>query len=426
MMRKHTYVSAEKFILSREFFGMKLGLDNITEFLSDIGSPQNQYLTIHIAGTNGKGSTASILASVLHAAGYKTGLFTSPHLVSLRERVTVNNRRISTRSVTAFVDRNRVELTRRKLSFFELVTAMALDHFQRSGVDIAVIETGLGGRLDATNVLAPILTVITDISRDHMEILGHGLPRIAREKAGIIKPSVPNLVGLLPEEAEKVIRSVCARRHAPFHRMKRSEFTVDIPRMRLDFISNGFAYSGLRPSLYGQHQLRNSALALKALALLQQSGLAISKKAVYEGLDSTHWPGRFQVIIRRNRPTHVFDVGHNVGGVQAFVESFQNRFPEKKSLIITGFVKKKEHQKMFDALSSIAGEYALVPLKSQRSMPLDELMEQMNWRSIKVRKFSSLEAAYKKLLKQTTSDDIISVIGSHYLVGEFFGKFNVK
>ena len=164
-MRKHTYVSAEKFILSREFFGMKLGLDNITEFLDDIGSPQLQYLTVHIAGTNGKGSTASLLASVLRAAGYKTGLFTSPHLVSLRERIRVNGRMISTRSVAAFIDRHRKELTRRKLSFFELVAAMALDHFQRSGVDIAVIETGLGGRLDATNVLAPILTIITDISR---------------------------------------------------------------------------------------------------------------------------------------------------------------------------------------------------------------------------------------------------------------------
>lgn len=425
-MRKHNYVSAEKFILSREFFGMKLGLDNITEFLSDIGSPQNQYLTIHIAGTNGKGSTASMLASMLSAAGYKTGLFTSPHLVSLRERAKVNGRKISTRSVTGFVDRHRADLTRRKLSFFELVTAMALDHFRRSQVDIAVIETGLGGRLDATNVLAPILTIITDISRDHMEILGPGLSRIAREKAGIIKPSVPNLVGFLPAEAEQVIRSVCARRGAPFHRMKRSEFTVDLERMRLDFKSNGFAFRNLQPSLYGQHQMRNSALALKAVSLLQQAGLAVSKRAVYEGLASTNWPGRFQVIAGRNRPTHIFDVGHNVGGVQAFVESFQRRFPGKRSLIITGFVKKKEHQKMFDALSSIAGEYALVPLKSQRSVPLDELMEQTNWRGIKVRRFASLEAAYKKLLKQTASDDIISIIGSHYLVGEFFGKFNVK
>ncbi len=425
-MRKHTYVSAEKFILSREFFGMKLGLDNITEFLGDIGSPQNQYLTIHIAGTNGKGSTASLLASVLRRAGYKTGLFTSPHLVSLTERITVNGRRISTRSVSAFVDRHRAELTRRKLSFFELVTAMGLDHFQRSGVDIAVIETGLGGRLDATNVLSPTMTIITDISRDHMEILGPGLRRIAREKAGIIKPSVPNLVGLLPDAAEKVVRSVCAQRRAPFHQIRKSEFSVDGPRMRLDFKSNGFSFRGLQPSLYGQHQLRNTALALKAVSLLRRSGLSISKKAVVEGLKTVHWPGRFQVITGKNRPTHVFDVGHNVGGMQAFVQSFQNRFPEKKALIITGFVKRKEHQKMFDELSSIACEYALVPLMSQRTMPLGELMEQTNWRGIKVRKFSSLEAAYKRLLKQSGSDDIISVIGSHYLVGEFFGKFNVK
>ena len=191
-------------------------------------------------------------------------------------------------------------------------------------------------------------------------------------------------------------------------------------------MSNGFVFRGLQSSLYGQHQLRNSALALKAVSLLRQFGLSISEKAVVEGLAAVRWPGRFQVITKKNQPTHVFDVGHNVGGVQAFVESFQNRFPEKKAIIITGFVKRKEHQKMFDALSSIAGEYALVPLKSHRTTPLGELMERTNWRGIKVRRFSSLEAAYKRLLKQSASDDIISVIGSHYLVGEFFDKFNVK
>ena len=203
-MRKHSFVSAEKYILSREFFGMKLGLENITEFLSDLDNPQKKYLTIHISGTNGKGSTASILAAIFQENGYKTGLFTSPHLVSLRERIRVNGNLISKNSVTGFINRNRLELSRRKLSFFELISAMAFDYFSRQKVDVAIIETGLGGRLDATNVLHPILTITTGISKDHSEILGNSLPVIAKEKAGIIKPDTPHLVGLIPKNTFKV------------------------------------------------------------------------------------------------------------------------------------------------------------------------------------------------------------------------------
>ncbi|HWR83019.1 MAG TPA: Mur ligase family protein, partial [Candidatus Deferrimicrobium sp.] len=197
-MPKHTYRQAERFLLSREFFGMKLGLENITRFLDFIGSPQRAYPTIHIAGTNGKGSVAAMLDAILRAAGYKCGLYTSPHLVDMRERIRVNGRKIPAPSVAAFVDRHRPELTKRKLSFFEVMTALALEHFEKTRVDVAVIETGLGGRLDATNVLAPLLTIVTDISHDHMDILGASLTKIAREKAGIIKPSTPHLVGLLP------------------------------------------------------------------------------------------------------------------------------------------------------------------------------------------------------------------------------------
>lgn len=178
---KHNYVSAERFILSREFFGMKLGLENIGQFLRDVGSPQDRFQSIHIGGTNGKGSTATMLASVLQEAGYRTGLFTSPHLVTLRERVRVNGEMIPKRSVTAFIDRHRRELTRRKISYFELVTAMAFDHFARQGVEVAVVEVGLGGRLDATNVLQPLLTVTTDVDFDHVEILGSSLARIDRK-----------------------------------------------------------------------------------------------------------------------------------------------------------------------------------------------------------------------------------------------------
>jgi len=416
------YRTAERFLLSREFFGMKLGLENITEFLVAIGSPQLSYPTIHVAGTNGKGSTVSMLAAVLRAQGYRTGLYTSPHLVSLRERVRVDGHPIPERSVTAFVARYRRELVRRKLSFFEVLTAMAFEHFARAGVDLAVVETGLGGRLDATNVLCPLLTVTTDISRDHMEILGRTLRKIAFEKAGIVKSGVPHLIGLLPPVAEEVIARCCAELGAPLHRLRPRDFAAFGESNRLDFHENGWRISGLVPGLIGPHQLRNTALALKALAILRDQGLAIDKQAVYQGMARLEWPGRFQIVARRGRPTLVFDVGHNAGGIAAFVETFQTRFPGRKALILTGFVKRKEHQKMVDHLAKIAAQYVIVPLDTKRSVDTAHLLGTINWRRVPVHRAGSVATGWRRVARTAQPDDIIAVIGSHYLVGEFFEK----
>jgi len=425
-MPRHTYAAAERFILSREFFGMKLGLENITAFLRSIGCPQENYKTIHIAGTNGKGSTAAMLEAIYRAQGYRTGLFTSPHLVSLRERVCVNGRKIPERSVTAFVDRYRKQLTERKLSFFEVITAMGLEHFARAGVEIAVIETGLGGRLDATNVLRPELTITTDISRDHLEILGTTIRKIAREKAGILKKSVPHLVGLLPEAAESVIRHHCRRAGSRFHKLTPRDFVFDTDRFRLDFKYNGLALSGVRPSLIGPQQLKNTALVLKAVSILNERGLRVSKRAILQGISQTDWPGRFQIVEYPDKPIHVFDVCHNAAGVQAFADTFRIRFPGKKARIITGFVKRKEHQKMFNSLSKVAESYALVPLRTGRSTNLDDLIRNIDWKDVPLKRYGSLKTAHRKTLRDSCHGDVIAVIGSHYLVGEFFDKIGVK
>ncbi len=425
-MQRHDYASAERFLLSREFFGLKLGLENITEFLKSIGAPQLRYPTIHIAGTNGKGSVASMLAEVMREQGYKTGLFTSPHLVSFRERVRVDGRPIPKRSLISFVDHHRPQLVKRKLSFFEVVTAMALEHFARVGVDIAVIETGLGGRFDATNVLKPLVTITTDISRDHMEILGNTLAKIAFEKAGIIKPGVPHVTGLLPEAAEKVIRLACRKQGAPCYRLLKKEFQPYINDMKLGFSSNGFSIKPFRPGMYGEHQLRNCAVALKTLSVLRAGGWPVSMRAIRAGLSRAQWPGRFQIIQRKNQPDLLFDVGHNAGGVAAFVKAFQDHYPGRKGHIITGFVKRKEHQKMFDALRHITHRYYLVPLKTHRSSDIDELIRQINWRGVPVKRCAGLRSAYNKLAKDCSADDIIAVVGSHYLVGEFFQAYGIR
>jgi dihydrofolate synthase/folylpolyglutamate synthase len=425
-MPGHSYASAERFLLSREFFGMKLGLENITSFLESIGTPQQHYHTIHLAGTNGKGSCAAMLDSILRSHGYKTGLFTSPHLVNFRERVRVNGRMIPKPSLVRFVDQHRKELTRRKLSFFETVTAMALQYFARTAVDVAVIETGLGGRLDATNVLSPLLTMTTDISRDHVEILGSTLPKIAVEKAGIIKPGVPHLVAALPRPAERVIARRCDQLSAPLHRLTAPDYLAHNRDMTLDFNCNGYTVSGLKCSLFGEHQLKNAALVLKALTILKERGLKVSTGDLKNGLGRVKWPGRFQIVLCKGRPTLVLDVCHNEGGVRAFVDAFKARFPNRRAAVLTGLVKRKEHQRIFDILRPIAASYSVVPLQTHRSTDLSELMRAVDFRGVATKRWGSMPAAYRSLSKTGTPEDVIAVIGSHFLVGEFLEKFPIS
>jgi len=421
-----SYHSAERFILSREFFGMKLGLENIMEFLQKIGNPQDKYKTVHIAGTNGKGSTAAMLDAIFRAQGYKTGLYTSPHLVDFRERIQVNGEKIARQAVASFITKYKRVLQKRKLTFFEVVTALAFDYFARWRVDVAVIETGLGGRLDATNVLSPNLTMTTDIDFDHTDVLGDTIGLISREKAGIIKSGKPHLMGLLPKQAIEILSNKCDEMNSPLHQVADFNYKMNVENMSLDFKDEGLQLSDIAPALYGPHQLKNAALVLKAASIFRQNGLFVSKRAVIKGITKTNWPGRFQVLSQTGRSTIVLDVAHNPGGIRAFVESFKLCYPQKRALLLSGFVKRKNHQAIFDLLSEIASEYALAPLKTRRSADLAELTKTIDFREIPARRFGSFSAAFNYLTKKAGSDDIICVVGSHYLVGEFLEKFGEK
>ena len=425
-MSRLSYESARRFIFSREFFGMKLGLENITEFLDQLGQPQGKYKTVHIAGTNGKGSTAAMLAAIFRAKGFKTGLYTSPHLVDFRERIQVNGQKIDKQSVLEFISLHKKILQNRKLTFFEVVTALALEYFACKKVDVAVIETGLGGRLDATNVLSPNLTITTDIDFDHTDVLGDTLKKISWEKAGIIKSGKPHLVGLLPKQAMDIFDRQCKRLKSPLYKLSDTDFRMQIERMQVDFNDKGLKLAEVAPALYGPHQLKNTALVLKAASIFRQNGLYVSRKAVVEGIKNTYWPGRFQVLLRPGYPTVVLDVAHNPGGVRAFVKSFRLRFPNKPATLVTGFVKGKKHQSMFDLLSTISSGYALVPLKTHRSVDLPELIKTIEFGAVPYKRYGSLAAAFNNLTKKQGSDDIICVVGSHYLVGEFLEKFGEK
>ncbi|HVP07201.1 MAG TPA: Mur ligase family protein [Candidatus Acidoferrum sp.] len=306
------------------------------------------------------------------------------------------------------------------------MTALAFDYFARCDVDIAVIEVGLGGRLDATNILHPELTIITDISYDHVEILGTTLRKIAREKAGIIRSGVPNLIGQLPNEAENVIRETCRSRRAPLFRLTRSAYRIHRRELQLDFHSPQLSIENLAPALIGIHQLRNCALALQAASLLREQRLKLSASAIKRGIETTSWPGRFQLMRLFGGPQIVLDVGHNTGGVAAFAESFRLKFKGRKANMIVGFVQRKRHQEMFDALADIAQSHTLVPLKTKRSANVRELLATIDWRGVPVTRGSNVSAAYERLAESSSKDDIIVIIGSHYLVGEFLQSHGRK
>lgn len=302
------------------------------------------------------------------------------------------------------------------------MTALALEHFYRRGVDIAVIETGLGGRLDATNVLSPVLTITTDISHDHMEILGHSLRKIAREKAGIIKPRIPHLTGLLPREAADVITLLCRKRKAPLHRLYRNNFHFQKQSFRFDFQMNGWRMSSLESGLVGRHQIQNSALVLRAVEILRKRGFHITDRSVRTGLRSTNWPGRFEVRSRKGSPTIILDVAHNAAGAKAIAETFRYQFPGCRASVVIGLVKRKEHQRIIDALSGFASAFHLVPLKTKRSADLTSLAKSIDWDDIPVLCWKSLGAAMRQVTKESSPDDIIVIVGSHYLVGEYLRR----
>ena len=264
----------------------------------------------------------------------------------------------------------------------------------------------------------------TDISLDHSEILGQTLAEIAREKAGIVKPGVPHLVGLLPREAEKVVRQICRERKAPMIRLLRRDFKLHREKLRFDYRTDDLALANLSSPLMGTHQLSNCALALKSVCALRKCGFSIPVSAIRMGLKSTDWPGRFH-ILRGNdwSPTVVLDVCHNPSGAAAFADTFARVFPGRRSYVLVGFVKRKQHQALVDEFSRVTKAFWVVPLHTKRTSDVRELIDELDWHDIPVSRAARMETAYTRLRKTARDDDIISVVGSHYLVGEFLRKY---
>lgn len=410
----------------RHTFGIKLGLHVEEALLRRLGNPEKSFVSIHVAGTNGKGSVCLLIESILRAAGYRTGLYTSPHLVRLNERMRVGGRDIRDADLLALLDdlaphSEAVEKeTGQTPTFFEYTTAAAFEHFRRSSVQAAVVEVGLGGRLDATNVVMPLVSVITSIGLEHTQYLGKDLESIAREKAGIVKPGRPVVCGCVPDEARRAIEAVCAARKAAFCAASQ-RVSVRVADERLDgqkvsVESSGASYGTMRLPLAGRHQAGNLATAIAAIEAASDCGLPLPEGAIKAGVESAVWPGRFQVLSRE--PPVILDGAHNPSAAEALGDTLKRLLKGRPLALVIGMCVDKDVERFFSALGAQARRCWVVPLRTERSAPCELLMAAARRAGCDA-VAADLEVALRDAAAWATEvGGAVCITGSLYLVGE--------
>jgi dihydrofolate synthase / folylpolyglutamate synthase len=389
----------------------KEGLYNISVFLDKLGNPQNRYKTLHIAGTNGKGSTSHMLASVLQEQGYKVGLFTSPHLKSFTERMRVNGKECNEQYILYFINKHYQTILDAQLSFFELTTAMAFDYFSEEAVDFGIIEVGLGGRLDATNVILPILSIITNIHYDHQNILGNTLSKIAFEKGGIIKESIPLVLGQMLDDPKQTLLSLAKQRNAKvFEYENQSEFSSE------DFLLD----------LKGNYQKINVKTVLASLNVLKNElGIEVDSINIKKGLErvvlNTNLRGRWETI--SENPLLVCDTAHNIDGILQVVNQIYEQKYDQLHLVL-GFVTNKDFEAIINLFPRDAIFYFCEP-NLPRKLPLSEIQRKIN-QNLQVYYFHSVNEALNKAKQNATPNDFIFIGGSNFVVAEVIPKMPIQ
>jgi dihydrofolate synthase/folylpolyglutamate synthase len=420
-----TYLSAVAYLYRLQKHGIKLGLETMTALMVRLGMPQTRYRTLHIAGTNGKGSTAAMAAAVLQAAGYRVGLYTSPHLVEFRERIRVNGEMIAEPQVAQLTEQLQT-LCEPDLSptFFEYTTAMAFQHFADSGVDVAVLEVGLGGRFDATNVVTPMACAVTTISLDHQDYLGTTLSSIAFEKAGIIKPGVPVVLGRLEDDTWRTIEQVARERQAPVFRLNEDFRTKGEWPAQFSYRGLGMQYDGLVCALEGHHQLDNAACALALLGAAAPQGIAVTAEAVRAGLRMVNWAGRLEVVDRH--PTILLDGAHNPAAATVLADYLTHSdrpHPPRPVVLVLGMMRDKDHRGFVEPLRSLVDEVVLTQADLPRSATAQELRASLEGLLSHPHVVPSLNDAMALARQLATPDGLVCVTGSLILVGEFKAWF---
>jgi dihydrofolate synthase/folylpolyglutamate synthase len=395
-------------------FGVKLGLDNIQQFLKVIGDPQSKLKTIHVAGSNGKGSTASFISSILMENGCKVGLYTSPHFVKFKERISINGKLVSDDFIANFIDKYQKFIDEFQLTFFEVTTAMAFEYFLFSDVDYAVIETGLGGRLDATNVLNPLACVITSISLEHTAILGDKLEQIAFEKSEIIKSGSKTFIGLLPEEAIKVVEKKCLSVKSPLSCLE--EYIIERDD-NLELYTEELEFDDWEVPLIGKHQKYNAALASLCVAkTFDIDDPAIITQGIKNVVKNTGLQGRYEII--SDKPRIILDSAHNPEGISCLVNQFnkeKNNYNIKSLLF--GAMSDKNIDEMLLLVKDSFDKIYFFGINYERAASISLLSERAEKRGIKFFVVNNLEEFIKEQISGT-KDSCLVIAGSMYLLGE--------
>ena len=402
----------------------KADLLNTIRLLDQLGNPQHKFKSIHIAGTNGKGSTSHMLAATLQTAGLKTGLYTSPHLKDFRERIKIDGAMVEEDFVIDFTQRIQPLIEEIEPSFFEITVAMAFEYFAQQQVDIAVVEVGLGGRLDSTNVILPVLSIITNIGRDHMNILGNTLEKIAFEKAGIIKDGVPVIIGETLPETKAVFKKIAAEKKAPivFASEKRwvaewqtNNHLLEVSVAKNELTQNHQTYQLDLPGIY---QLKNVLTVIEAVEQLHSMGWPITHEHLQAALPHvkklTGLYGRWQVL--QQHPTVIADVGHNEDGIKQIVQQLELTTYNNLHIVI-GFAKDKEVSNVLQLLPKTA-TYYFTKAQIERAMHEEILQSLAESNGLRGHSFSEVNLALKQAIANATKDDLILICGSVFLVGE--------
>ena len=401
----------------------KPDLGNIVELLDFLGNPQNSFKTVHVAGTNGKGTVSHTLASIFQECGYKTGLYTSPHLLDFRERIRVNGQMIPEQNVIDFIGDNKEKFEEMQLSFFEMATGMAFDYFAKEKVDIAIIEVGLGGRLDSTNVIKPELSVITNISLDHVAMLGNTLAEIAVEKAGIIKPNTPVVIGETQPETKDVFINKAKECNAPIY-FADQIFDCDkihvesLDYQKFDIWKNSELYiEAVEFPLLGYYQKKNLATVMCAVDILKGK-FNIDQKDVVNGLEfvvkNTNLMGRWQVLSRQ--PLVIADTGHNVGGIKEITMQLSDMSFRKLHFVL-GCVNDKDINGILQLLPQYA-EYYFCKADIPRGLDANILASKAFEAGLRGNVYESVQQAYNSALNNSHFDDVVFVGGSNFTVAE--------
>lgn len=385
------------------FLKYKLDLSSIKSVCNSLQNPQNNFNSVHVAGTNGKGSTSHMLASVFIESGYKVGLYTSPHLNDFRERIRINGKMIPETNVVSFVNKNQVYFQENEISFFEMTVAMAFDYFSKSKIDIAIIETGLGGRLDATNIIDPILSVITNIGLDHQEFLGDNIRKIAKEKAGIIKKNTPVVISEYNSLVHDIFIDIAKK--------QRSKIFIAEDDINSDFSSD----------LKGSFQKKNMKAVLKSISLIKGYNFKINnvKKGLLNVVKNTGLRGRWEIF--NKKPKTILDIGHNFEAFKLNIEEL-NKVSYNKLRVVLGFVKGKDFKKILNLFPKESYFYFCQP-KIKRALNVEEIFNCSNKIGLNGKKFSDVKSAYLCCLNESEDEDLILVCGSNFVISEIIEQF---